>query len=115
MVGHHYIDGQPAVISVGGIPQTIEITVIVAIAIESRAVIAALRRAGCLSAAKPWMAESGNDVLGNTGKIETRLAGHEPPPCGLVLTAVRYESLSVIRGYISDNCGLTLRYPHIFP
>jgi hypothetical protein len=31
--------------------------------------------------------------LGNAGKIETVLAGHEPASCGVVLAAVRCESL----------------------
>jgi len=52
------------------------------------------------------MAESSNDALGNTGKIETGLAGHAPHPCGLVLATDRYESLCVIRGYISEYCDL---------
>ena len=53
------------------------------------------------------MAESSNGVLGNTGKIEAGLAGHAPPPCGLVLATDRYESLCVIRDAISEDCDLT--------
>lgn len=60
-----YIGVQPAVIPVCGTAQIIEITVRVAVAREAWfAVIGALRRTGCPSAAKPWMAESGNNVLG---------------------------------------------------
>jgi len=57
---------QPAVIPVGGLPEITEITVILTVTIEARLMIIATL----------------DDVLGNTGKIETRLSCRGPPPCG---------------------------------
>jgi hypothetical protein len=66
VVGHQDIGVQPAVIPVGGLPEIIEITVIVAVTIEARLTIVATL----------------DNMLGNAGKIETRLSCQGPPPCG---------------------------------
>jgi hypothetical protein len=57
---------QPAVIPVGGLPEITEITLIFAVTIEARLMIIATL----------------DDVLGNTGMIETRLSCRALLPCG---------------------------------